>query len=85
MSSEQTITVYGLETCADCKRTRAHLDALDVPFEFIDIELDAQQAARARAISGRASVPVVVYPDSTHHVEPTNAEVSAKLRTLSIC
>jgi mycoredoxin len=25
-----------------------------------------------------------VYPDATHHVEPSNADVEAKLRTLSL-
>ena len=38
----------------------------------------------AKEISGRTNIPVVVYPDSSHHVEPSNADVEAKLRELSL-
>ena len=38
----------------------------------------------ARDISGRTNIPVVVYPDATHHVEPSNADVEAKLRELAL-
>ena len=38
----------------------------------------------AKEISGRTNIPVVVYPDASHHVEPTNADVEAKLRELSL-
>ena len=45
---------------------------------------DPAAADVAREISGRTSIPVVVYPDSSHHVEPTNADVEAKLRDLAL-
>ncbi|MCR2828606.1 NrdH-redoxin, partial [Microbacterium sp. zg.Y909] len=35
-------------------------------------------------ISGRTNIPVVVYPDATHHVEPADIDVEAKLRELSL-
>ena len=38
----------------------------------------------AKEISGRMNIPVVVYPDASHHVEPSNADVEAKLRELSL-
>ena len=43
---------------------------------------DPAAADVAREISGRTNIPVVVYPDSSHHVEPSNADVEAKLREL---
>ena len=45
---------------------------------------DPAAADVAREISGRTSIPVVVYPDSSHHVEPSNADVESKLRELSL-
>jgi DNA mismatch repair protein MutS len=36
-------------------------------------------ADRAQAISGRTSIPVVVFPDGTHQVEPSDAALRAKL------
>ena len=45
---------------------------------------DPAAADVAKEISGRTSIPVVVYPDSSHHVEPSNADVEAKLRELSL-
>ena len=36
-------------------------------------------ADRAKAISGRTQIPVVVFPDGTHFTEPTDAELAAKL------
>ena len=43
---------------------------------------DPAAADVAREISGRTNIPVVVYPDSSHHVEPSNADVESKLREL---
>ena len=45
---------------------------------------DPAAADVAREISGRTNIPVVVYPDSSHHVEPSNADVESKLRELSL-
>jgi hypothetical protein len=36
-------------------------------------------ADRARAISGRTNIPVIVFPDDSHMVEPSDAEVRTKL------
>ncbi len=82
--SDSPITMYGAEWCGDCRRTKAQLDSLGVSYRYIDIEHDAEAAAEAQRISGRTNIPVVVYPDDSHHVEPANAEVEAKLRELAL-
>jgi glutaredoxin-like protein len=79
-----TITMFGADWCRDCRRTKAQLDALGVAYEYVDLEADPAAADIAKDISGRTSIPVVVYPDATHHVEPSNADVEAKLRALSL-
>lgn len=83
-SSDQTITMFGADWCRDCRRTKAQLDELGVAYQYIDLEADPAAADVAREISGRTNIPVVVYPDASHHVEPSNADVEAKLKELQL-
>lgn len=76
--------MYGADWCRDCIRTKAQLNELGVPFTYVDLVAEPAQADAAYEISGRTNIPVVVYPDSSHHVEPSNAEVETKLRDLQI-
>ena len=84
MTSSSTITMFGAEWCGDCRRTKKQLDELGVDYQYVDLMLDPKAADVAREISGRTNIPVVVYPDASHHVEPSNADVESKLRELSI-
>ena len=84
MTTDQTITMFGAEWCGVCRRTKAQLDGLGIAYTYIDLEADPAAADVAREISGRTNIPVVVYPDATHHVEPSNADVEAKLRELAL-
>lgn len=78
------ITMFGAQWCGDCRRTKAQLDGLGIDYTYVDLEADPAAADVAREISGRTNIPVVVYPDASHHVEPSNADVEAKLRELSL-
>ncbi|WP_405372236.1 MULTISPECIES: glutaredoxin family protein [unclassified Microbacterium] len=82
--STDQITMFGAAWCRDCRRTKAQLDDLGVAYRYVDLEAQPEAADIAREISGRTNIPVVVYPDSTHHVEPSNDDVAAKLRELSL-
>lgn len=73
------ITMYGAEWCGDCRRSKALLDRRGVDYDYVDLEVEFDGAARAKAISGRTNIPVVVFPDGTHVTEPTDAELGAKL------
>jgi mycoredoxin len=57
---------------------------LGIDYTYVDLVADPAAADIARDISGRTNIPVVVYPDSTHHVEPSNSDVESKLRELSL-
>ncbi len=76
--------MFGADWCRDCIRTKAQLDGLGVEYTYVDLVATPDAADVARDISGRTNIPVVVYPDASHHVEPTNADVEAKLRELSL-
>ena len=83
-ASPSTITMFGADWCRDCVRTKNQLDGLGIQYTYVDLMTDPAAADVAREISGRTSIPVVVYPDASHHVEPSNAEVEAKLRELAL-
>ena len=83
LTTPDRVTMYGADWCHDCRRTEALLDSLDVPWTKIDIETSAEAADAARAISGRTSIPVVVFPDGTHQVEPSDIAVRDKLAALA--
>ena len=82
--SSDTITMFGAEWCSDCRRTKKQLDDLGIQYTYVDLEAEPAAADVAKEISGRTNIPVVVYPDSSHHVEPSNADVETKLRELSL-
>jgi mycoredoxin len=78
------IRMYGADWCSDCRRTKKQLTELGVAFEYIDVEHDDAMAEEAKAIAGRMNIPVVVYPDGSHQVEPSNHDVEVKLAELSL-
>ena len=84
MTSAQTLRMFGADWCGDCRRTKKQLDELGVAYEYVDLVAEPAAADLAREISGRTNIPVVVYPDASHHVEPSNADVEAKLRKLAL-
>ncbi|WP_022881855.1 glutaredoxin family protein [Gryllotalpicola ginsengisoli] len=73
------ITMFGAAWCGDCRRSKALLDRLGVDYDYVDVEREVTGAERAEAISGRKNIPVIVFPDATHFVEPTDAELQSKL------
>lgn len=76
------ITMYGADWCRDCRRAEALLTRMGVDWVKVDVEAVAHAAAEAQSISGRMNIPVVVFPDGTHQVEPSDAELTAKLQEL---
>lgn len=75
----ERITMYGADWCRDCRRSKALLDDRGIEYDYIDLEAVVDGADRAKAISGRTQIPVVVFPDGAHFTEPTDAELAAKL------
>ena len=83
LTTDRTV-VFGADWCADCRRAKSWLRRHDVP--FTEYDTDADQSARARATTlagGRSNIPVILTPDGTVLVEPTNVELAATLGTHS--
>jgi len=81
-TSAAPLTMFGAEWCGDCRRSKKLLDTLGVDYTYIDLMVDDDGADRAHAISGRTQIPVIVFPDDTHLVEPTDRDLHAKLAAL---
>jgi mycoredoxin len=79
-----TIQMYGADWCGDCRRTKRQLDELGVEYSYLDVEHDDALKDAAISISGVQSIPVVVFPDGTHLVEPSNPAMRAKLLELGV-
>ncbi|QLY31484.1 glutaredoxin family protein [Nocardia huaxiensis] len=73
------IVLYGADWCGDCRRAKVWLRENNVAFTEIDVEHDEVARERAIEISGRKNIPVIVLPDGTVLVEPTNAQLAAAL------
>lgn len=76
------ITMYGAMWCGDCRRSKSLLDALNVDYTYVDLEEKPEAADEAQAISGRKNIPVIVFPDGSHQVEPSDPDLHSKLVSL---
>jgi mycoredoxin len=78
------ILFYGAEWCGDCRRSKRQLEELGVSYTYLDTENHDEYRDAAIAISGKQSIPVVVFADGTYLVEPSNPDLAEKLRTLGL-
>ena len=74
------VTFYGADWCGDCRRSKALLNAVGVEFELKDVEQSAEFTEEAKTISGRTNIPVIVFADGKHLVEPSDPELHAELK-----
>lgn len=78
------IRVFGADWCRDCRVAKRAFADLGVPYEWIDLVELPEAAMVAAEISGRKNIPVITYPDGSHQVEPSNADIRAKLSALGL-
>lgn len=84
MTAQTTIKMFGADWCRDCRRAKALFDSRNVMYTYIDLVEDEAAAQVARDISGRTNIPVIVYPDGSFQVEPSNTDMITKLTELNI-
>ena len=74
------ISVYGAPWCPDCKRAKQFLGEQRIPYKWVDIDQDEEGRRYVQqANNGRQIIPTIVFDDNSILVEPTNAELAAKL------
>lgn len=78
--SHTNIKLYGTNWCSDCKRSKKFLGEQRVHYEYINIEEDAEgQAFVQKVQNGGLTIPTIVFEDGSLLIEPSNAELAAKL------
>ena len=75
-----TILVYSTVWCSDCKRAKKFFGEQRIPYLNIDIENDSAAMAFVEQVNnGKRIVPTIIFPDGTIMVEPSNAQLAAKM------
>ena len=77
---EANITVYGAPWCPDCRRSKQFLGEQRIPYLWVDIDEDEEGRNRVQALNdGKQIIPTIVFQDGSILVEPSNADLVAKL------
>ena len=77
---EGSITVYGAPWCPDCTQAKQFLGEQNVPYDWIDVDRDNDALQRVRELNdGKQIIPTIVFEDGSILVEPSDAELAAKL------
>lgn len=74
------ITVYSTVWCPDCKRAKKFFGEHRVQYVNVDIEENPQGVEFVERINkGSRIIPTIIFPDGEILVEPSNAQLAAKL------
>lgn len=74
------IVVYGAFWCPDCRRSKQFLGEHRIPYQWVNIEEDAGAERRVIEMNdGKRIIPTILFEDGSRLVEPSNAELAAKL------
>lgn len=74
------ITLYGTLWCSDCKRSKKFLGEQRIHYNFVDVDADKEGLAVVERVNnGTHSIPTIVFGDGSVLVEPSNAQLAAKL------
>src|SRR3954454_11627091 len=78
--SHTAIKLYGTNWCSDCKRAKQFFGEQRVHYDFVDVDADTDAMAYVEEVNdGKQVIPVIVFDDGSTLVEPSNAELAAKL------
>ena len=79
MESPQ-IRMFGAPWCPDCQRAKQFLSEQRIAYEWNDIDQDESARAYVQQVNdGKQIIPTIVFDDGSILVEPSNAELAAKL------
>ena len=78
--SDNGIVMYGTAWCSDCKRAKKFFGEHRVAYSFIDIDEQPEEAHIVEeANDGKRIIPTIFFEDDSVLIEPSNAELAAKL------
>lgn len=71
--------MYGADWCGDCIRAKAFFDEHEMAFDYVDlVENPDETDVVLEHNGGVQKIPLVIYPDGSFHIEPTNGELETK-------
>lgn len=74
------ITIYSTVWCIDCKRAKKFFGEQRIPYINIDIEQSPEAMAFVEKVNnGKRIVPTIIFPEGDILVEPSNAQLAARL------
>ena len=74
------ILIYGADWCGDCRRAKRFMEEHDIPFQWIDVQDDADaRAVVERLNNGKRIIPTIIFEDDSILVEPSNSQLARKL------
>jgi len=80
LKNSKQILIYSTIWCPDCKRAKKFFGEQRLPYISIDIEQDAEAMAFVEKVNhGKRIIPIIVCPDGSILVEPSNAQLAEKL------
>jgi thioredoxin reductase (NADPH) len=72
--------MYGTLWCGDCKRAKRFLGEQRIHYTFVDVDADPEGLAVVERVNqGKHIIPTIVFGDGSSLVEPSNADLAAKL------
>ena len=78
--SHTNIKLYGTTWCSDCKHAKQFFGEQRVHYDFVDVDANAEGMAYVEQVNdGKQIIPVILFEDGSTLVEPSNAELAAKL------
>ncbi len=79
-TTQPEITLYGAHWCPDCRRSKQFLGEHQIPYSWVDIEQDkAGEQYVIQKNDGKRIIPTIEFADGSFLVEPSNADLAAKL------
>jgi mycoredoxin len=82
-SPSPEIVVYGASWRPDARRARRFFDERGVAYAWIDIDEDNEASNFVRETNGgQIVIPVIVFPDKSILVEPSNYQLARKMEEL---
>ncbi len=78
--SHTNLTVYGAPWCPDCQRAKRFLGEQRVHYTWVDIDQNPAGVHVVEQVNhGKRIIPTIIFEDGSLLVEPSNAELAAKL------
>jgi mycoredoxin len=80
---EKAVKIYGTAWCGDCFRTRRFFDKNNIAYKWVDVDHDKCGEEFVLSTNrGMRSVPTILFEDGSILVEPSEAALRQKFKSV---